>query len=56
MANKPLQTIKEIKPNSFVFEKPNVLPKEFCADVIARFETDQEGQYKGRVGQLAKKK
>ncbi len=54
MTNKPLQTIIEVKPNSFVFEKLNALPKEFCADVIARFETDQEGQYKGRVGQLAR--
>ena len=53
MTNKPLQTIKEVKPNSFVFEKPNALPSEFCADVIARFEADQEGQYKGRIGQLA---
>jgi hypothetical protein len=53
MANKPLQTIKEVKPDSFVFEKANALPKEFCADVIARFEKDEEGQYKGRIGQLA---
>lgn len=53
MPNKPLQTIKEVKPNSFVFEKPNALSEEFCTDVIARFEEDQEGQYKGRIGQLA---
>ena len=53
MTNKPLQTIKEVKPNSFVFEKANALPKELCANVIERFETDQEGQYKGRIGQLA---
>ena len=53
MSNKPLQTIKEVKSNSFVFEKLNTLSKEFCADVIARFEADQEGQYKGRIGQLA---
>lgn len=50
---KPLQTIKEVKPNSFVFEKPNALAKDFCADVIARFENDEEGQYKGRIGQQA---
>ena len=53
MPNKPLQTIKEVKSNSFVFEKLNALSEEFCADVIARFEADQEGQYKGRIGQLA---
>ena len=53
MPNKPLLTINEVKPNSFVFEKPNALPKDFCEDVIARFEKDEEGQYKGRIGQLA---
>ncbi len=53
MTNKPLQTIKEVKPNSFVFEKANALSKELCANIIERFETDQEGQYKGRIGQLA---
>ncbi|MFK7814855.1 MAG: 2OG-Fe(II) oxygenase [Gammaproteobacteria bacterium] len=53
MPKKPLQTINEVKPNSFVFEKPNSLSKEFCEDVISRFESDEEGQYKGRVGQLA---
>lgn len=53
MPNKPLQTINEVKPNSFIFEKPNALPNEFCADVIARFEQDKVGQYKGRIGQLA---
>lgn len=50
---KPLQTIKELKPNSFVFEKHNALPEEFCRDVISRFEKDEEGQYKGRIGQQA---
>lgn len=55
MSNKTLQTINEVKPNSFVFEKPNALGPAFCADVISRFEIDQEGQYKGRVGQLADK-
>lgn len=52
MPSKPLQTIQEVKANSFVFEKQNALPKEFCADVISRFEEDQQGQYKGRIGQL----
>ncbi len=53
MPNKPLLTINEVKPNSFVFEKPNALPKDFCEEVIARFEKDEEAQYKGRIGQLA---
>lgn len=52
-SSKPLQTIKEVKPNSFVFEKPNALAKEFCGDVISRFEKDKQGQYKGRIGQQA---
>jgi hypothetical protein len=51
--SKPLQTIKEVKPNSFVFEKPNALSKDFCEDVITRFEKDEKGQYKGRIGQQA---
>ncbi len=53
MSNQPLQTIHEVKPNSFVFQKSSALSKDFCADVIARFERDEEGQYKGRIGQLA---
>jgi len=53
MSNKPLQTLKEVKPNSFVFEKPDALPKVFCTDVISRFEQDKDGQYKGRIGQMA---
>ncbi len=51
--SKPLETINEVKPNSFVFEKPNALSVDFCEDVITRFEQDEEGQYKGRIGQLA---
>ena len=53
MPNKSLQTIQEVKANSFVFEKQNALDKPFCESVIARFEQDKEGQYKGRIGQLA---
>ncbi|MEJ2115116.1 MAG: 2OG-Fe(II) oxygenase [Gammaproteobacteria bacterium] len=53
MVNKPLQTIREVKLNSFVFEKPNTLTGELCVNIIERFETDQKGQYKGRIGQIA---
>ena len=49
----PLSTIQEIKANSFVFEKQDALTTSFCEEVITRFEQDQEGQYKGRIGQLA---
>ena len=55
MSAKLLQTINEVKPNSFVFEKLDTLSEEFCKNVITRFEKDKEGQYKGRIGQLANK-
>ncbi len=48
-----LATISEIKENSFIFEKPQALTQEFCADVISRFESHEEDQYQGRIGQLA---
>ncbi len=53
MSVKSLQTIEEVKPNSFVFEKRNALTNEFCQNIIERFEKDKKGQYKGRIGQLA---
>lgn len=53
MHTKPLTSIREIKSNSFIFEKPNALNKEFCENVISRFEEDTAGHYKGRIGQLA---
>ncbi len=53
MSSKPLQTIQEVKANSFVFEKRDALTTNFCEEVISRFEQDKEGQYKGRIGQLA---
>ncbi len=27
----PLSTIRELAPNSFIFERPGALPPEFCA-------------------------
>ena len=53
MSSKPLLTIQEVKANSFVFEKRDALTTNFCEEVISRFEQDKEGQYKGRIGQLA---
>jgi hypothetical protein len=53
MRIKPLQTIREIKPHSFIFEKPHSLTQEICSNIIERFEQDKNGQYKGRIGQLA---
>ncbi len=54
-AKQPLQTINEIKPNSFIFEQLNSLSQDFCADVIQRFENAKDEQYEGRIGQLADK-
>ncbi len=51
----PLRTLRELAPNSFVFEKPNALPREICANLIERFEQHQEEQYAGRIGQTAAK-
>ena len=53
MSSPTLRTIHEVKKNSFVFEKPKALKQEFCNNVISRFEQDKDGQYKGRIGQLA---
>jgi len=47
----PLETIREIKPNSFIFEKPNAIPLEICNNLIERFEASTDEQYLGRIGQ-----
>ncbi|MCW8899228.1 MAG: 2OG-Fe(II) oxygenase [Gammaproteobacteria bacterium] len=47
----PLKTIKEVKPNTFIFEQKNALPTELCDDMIRRFEENTEDQYQGRIGQ-----
>ncbi len=48
-----LVTIREVKENSFIFEKKNALAAEFCEDAIQRFEANPQDQYQGRIGQLA---
>ncbi len=48
----PLKTMSEVKPNSFIFERPGALPLDFCDQVIERFERDQHYQRKGVIGQL----
>ena len=42
--------IKEVVPNSFIFEKKNALPDFLCDDMVARFEANEADQYQGRVG------
>ena len=48
----PLQTIVEVKPNTFIFEKKNSIPPEACEEIIRRFEMRTDEQYAGRVGQI----
>lgn len=47
----PLQTLKEVKQDSFIFIKENALAKDICREMIRRFESDQVSQYRGRIGQ-----
>lgn len=51
----PLKTIREVKANSFIFEKKDALPKDICAEMIRRFEASEDEQYQGRVGQTVSK-
>jgi hypothetical protein len=44
-------TIFEVKPGSFVFEKQDALAQDICAEMIARFERYSDEQYPGRIGQ-----
>jgi Rps23 Pro-64 3,4-dihydroxylase Tpa1-like proline 4-hydroxylase len=52
---KPLSTISEVKPNTFIFEKKNALPAEACDEMIRRFEEYESEQYEGRIGQTVNK-
>ncbi|TNF89964.1 MAG: 2OG-Fe(II) oxygenase [Gammaproteobacteria bacterium] len=45
------KTIFEVKPGSFVFEKPNALGRDICSEMIERFERNPDEQYPGRIGQ-----
>ena len=49
---RPLQTIREVSPNSFIFERLNALPADFCDEVVRRFEASENYQRKGVIGQL----
>lgn len=51
---KPLSTIVEVKPNTFIFEKKNSIPADACEEMIRRFEYYKDEQYQGRIGQMAK--
>jgi len=51
----PLPTIREVKPLSFIFERPQALPASFCEEVIRRFEASPQHQTEGRIGQTQSK-
>ncbi len=48
---KEFSSIKEVKANSFIFEKENALPDFLCDDMVQRFEQAKDEQYLGRIGQ-----
>ncbi len=50
-ACKELKTLHEIIPNTFIFEKNDALPANICDEMVRRFETSEEDQYPGRIGQ-----
>ncbi len=49
------QTIFELKPESFIFEKKNALAGDVCVKIIEQFERNPDDQYPGRIGQQAAK-
>lgn len=52
-SRQPLQTLRELAPNSFIFEKKGALPDFLCDNMVARFEQNVADQYIGRLGQTA---
>ncbi len=50
-----LKTIREVEKNTFVFEKQAALPIDVCNEMMRRFESLDEEQYEGRIGQTAVK-
>jgi predicted 2-oxoglutarate/Fe(II)-dependent dioxygenase YbiX len=54
-ARVPLKTIHEVKPLSFIFEQPHALSESLCAEIIRRFELQEDEHYAGRIGQQINK-
>ncbi len=46
-----LPSLREARPLSFIFERPDALPRELCRDIVRRFEAATGEQYAGRIGQ-----
>ena len=44
--------LKEVKPNTFIYEIEGALPADICNEMIRRFEEKTDQQYLGRIGQL----
>jgi hypothetical protein len=55
MPRAPVLQMKEVKPLSFIFEIPEALPRDWCQEMIRRFEANPQQQYEGRIGQRAAK-
>jgi hypothetical protein len=47
----PLPTLREVKPGSFIWERPATLPADWCDEIVRRFEAHPEQQNAGRIGQ-----
>ena len=55
-AGKPvLSGIKEVRKQTFIFEKQKALPVDICSEMVRRFEANTNDQYEGRIGQTAQK-
>ena len=54
-ARRPLVSLRELAPNSFIYLKEGALSGTQCRDMIARFEAAEDEQYEGRIGQMVKK-
>lgn len=48
-----LKAIREVKENTFIFEKENALTAQQCKHMIEQFESHKDDQYLGRIGQQA---
>ncbi|HHI75616.1 MAG TPA: 2OG-Fe(II) oxygenase [Gammaproteobacteria bacterium] len=48
----PPASFREVKPGSFIYERPNTLPADWCEEMIRRFEAHPEQQNPGRIGQV----
>ncbi len=51
----PLCSIRQVRTDTFIFEKPHALSAEICQLAIERFEQYRDEQYEGRIGQGAGK-